>query len=204
MDNEKLNSLVTLYQTDRNDETFEELYAIVVTNWRRLDTVAKSVRSNEAEILATYEDELMKCIDVYDGRGDFINLLNRYIWRKRRRIYTKQNTLYKRETLWRHEEGAEEDTAYAFQIPDDFILEEQIIAKKRADQRQLIDSLLNDADDTTTAIVATFLAHPKPTATAIAKELGVHHSKVTRALTRLAAKFSTKQYGDYTDYLIAL
>jgi hypothetical protein len=87
---------------------------------------------------------------------------------------------------------------------DDFNLEEQIIAKKKADQRQLIDSLLNGADETTTAIVATFLAHPKPTATAIAKELGVHHSKVTRALNRLAGKFSTKQFGDYHDFLVAL
>jgi DNA-binding IclR family transcriptional regulator len=68
----------------------------------------------------------------------------------------------------------------------------------------LIDSLLNGADTTTTAIVEAFLAHPKPTATAIAKELGYHHSKVTRALNRLAGKFSTKQFGDYSDYLIAL
>jgi DNA-binding MarR family transcriptional regulator len=68
----------------------------------------------------------------------------------------------------------------------------------------LIDSLLKNADETTTAIVATFLAHPKPTATAIAKELGLDHKQVTRALNRLAGKFSTKQYGDYHEYLVAL
>jgi hypothetical protein len=203
MDNEKLNSLVTLYRTDRNDETFEELYTIVVTNWRRLDTVAKSVRSNEADILATYEDELMKCIDVYDGRGDFINLLNRYIWRKRRRIYTKKITLYKFESYEIDREDDDEGLATS-EIKDEFNLEEHVIAKKRADQLALIDSLLKNADATTIGVVEAFLAHPKPTATAIAKELGVHHSKVTRALNRLAGKFSTKQFGNYEDYLIAL
>jgi hypothetical protein len=201
MNNEQLNNLVVSYQSERLDDQFVLIYEMVTKNWRNLKTVAKSVRASEAEMLALYEDELLKCIEVYDSRGDFINLLNRYIWRKRRRVYSKKNTLYKYEV---YEIDREDDEAANFEIADEFNLEEQIIAKKKADQRQLIDSLLNDADETTTAIVATFLAHPKPTATAIAKELGVHHSKVTRALNRLAGKFSTKQFGDYHDYLVAL
>jgi DNA-directed RNA polymerase specialized sigma24 family protein len=204
LNNAKLNKLVQDYQNDRSDATFAQLYEMVSPNWRSLDTVGKSVKASGAEILAAYEDTLLNCIESYDGRTDFINLLNRSIRFKRSDIYRKKKRLSEFETLWRHEEGNEEGSAYEFEIKDDFNLEEQIIAKKKADQRMLIDSLLKGADETTTAIVETFLQHPKPTATAIAKELGVHHSKVLRTLNRLAGKFSTKQYGDYHDYLIAL
>jgi hypothetical protein len=204
LDSQKLNNLVTEYQATRKDETFTEIYATVSKNWRSLHTVARSVNSNEAEILATYEDVLMECIDVYDGRGDFVNLLNRYIWRRRHDIYKVNKARNKYHRIIPERENEDGSTAATYELEDEFNLEEYITAKKKADQRQLIDSLLNGADETTTAIVEAFLAHPKPTATAIAKELGYHHSKVTRALNRLAGKFSTKQHGDYRDYLIAL
>jgi hypothetical protein len=204
MSNEKLNQLVTKYQADRNDETFRELYEWVSTNWRSLEMVGKSVMSNGAEMLAAYEDSLMNCIEVYDGRGDFINLLNRYIWRKRNDIYKVNKARKKYHAELRTVENEDGSAAATYELADEFNLEEYVTAKKKADQRQLIDSLLNGADESTTAIVETFLSHPKPTATAIAKELGVHHSKVTRALNRLAGKFDTKQFGSHRDYLVAL
>lgn len=200
---QQINNLVTRYQYERTDESFAELYAAVSRNWRNLGTVAKSIRATEAETLAAYEDCLLKCIEVFDANlgHDFENLLNRYIWRERRGIYRKKQTLYKLETPIEHTNDPE---AATFEPADEFNLEDSIIAKKKADQRQLIDSLLSDADESTTAIVETFLSHPKPTATAIARELGVHHSKVTRALSRLAAKFDSKQFGSHQDYLVAL
>ncbi|AZU61027.1 hypothetical protein [Neobacillus mesonae] len=200
MNNEKLNSLVTQYQSDRSDETFAELYGIVSQSWRSLHTVACSVLSNESDIRASYEDTLLTCIEVYDGRGNFINLLNRSIWRKRNDIYKVAKGRKKYEAII----DDDDSTAATFEPADDFNLEEHVTAKKKADQRQLIDFLLEGADANTTAIVNAFLNHPKPTATAIAKELGCHHSKVLRALNRLAAKFNTKQFGDHRDYLVAL
>ena len=203
MNNQQLNNLVLKYQSDRCDETFTQLYEMVSANWRSLETVGKSVRASKAEIIAAYEDCLLNCIKYYDGRGDFINLLNRSIWKKRRDLYKRKKYQHEHEVYAAPVEN-DDGSEVAFEIADEFNLEDFITAKKKADQRQLIDSLLNGADETTTAIVATFLAHPKPTATAIAKELGVHHSKVTRALNRLAGKFSTKQFGNYHDYLVAL
>jgi DNA-directed RNA polymerase specialized sigma24 family protein len=204
MNNEQLNNLVMDYQNDRSDETFAKLYEMIATNWRSLETVGKSVKASGAEILAAYEDTLLSCIEKYDGRADFINLLNRSIRFKRSDIYRKKKRLSEFEVYAKPTENEDGSEPASFEIADEFRIEDYITAKKKADQRQLIDSLLNGADETTTAIVATFLAHPKPTATAIAKELGVHHSKVTRALNRLASKFSTKQFGDYHDYLVAL
>jgi DNA-directed RNA polymerase specialized sigma24 family protein len=204
MNNEKLNKLVLDYRDTRNEETFEKIYEIVSANWKGLETIGKSIRASGAEILAMYQDTLLSCIEIFDGRADFIHLLNRSLRYKRIDTYRRKKRLSEFEVFMKPLENDEGSEAATYEFADEFNLEDYITAKKKADQRQLIDSLLNGADETTTAIVATFLAHPKPTATAIAKELGVHHSKVIRALTRLAAKYSTKQYGDFSDYLIAL
>jgi DNA-directed RNA polymerase specialized sigma24 family protein len=204
MNNQQLNNLVLDYRNNSNEETFEQIYAKVSQTWKGLDTVGKSVKASGSEILAAYQDTLMNCIEIYDGRADFTHLLNRSIRFKRSDIYRKKKRLSEFEVFATPIENDEGSEAANFEIADEFNLEDFITAKKKADQRQLIDSLLNGADDTTTAIVEAFLAHPKPTATAIAKELGYHHSKVTRALNRLAGKFSTKQFGDYHDYLVAL
>jgi hypothetical protein len=204
MNNEKLNGLVTKYQTDRSEETFAEIYSIVSSTWRNLDAVGKSVYSNASEMLATYEDMLLACIEVYDGSGNFSHLLNRYIWRKRNDIYkvNKARRKYMADiTPLVNDDGSE---AATYEPEDDFLIEDYLTAKKKADQRQLIDFLLTGADETTTAIVETFLQHPKPTPTAIGKVLGIHHSVVIRKLERLAGKFDARQFGDYSDYLVAL
>jgi hypothetical protein len=203
MNSQQLNNLVIKYRSDRSDETFAQIYAMVSTNWRSLETVGKSVKASGAEVLALYEDTLLRCIEAHKT-GDFEHFLNQSIKRRRTDIYRKKKRLTEFEVFAAPVENEDGSEAANFEIADEFNLEAHITAKKKADQRQLIDSLLNGADAKTTAIVEAFLAHPKPTATAIAKELGYHHSKVTRALNRLAGKFSTKQFGDYHDYLVAL
>ena len=206
MNDIKLNSLVIDFQSTRNEETFRSIYKIVSKGWVNLETVAKSIRSNKADVLAVYEDELMKCTEIYDRRTNFINLLNRYIWRKRRRLYTKMITRNKFEQL----EHVREDGAATSlnEISCDFVLEEEVInsinAKRKADQRQLIDFLVCGENERTTSIVQTFLSTDLKSPTAIGKHLGLDHKQITRALKKLASKFDTKQFGDYHDYLVAL
>jgi hypothetical protein len=202
LNNLKLNNAVLEFQRSRSDESYAVIHEATIEKVnRKLEKIASSVRSNYPDTRALYEDVLMRCIERFDGKSDFSHFFNAAVALERRGFNRKNVKRYNREVF---SVDDDDEKAATFEIKDDFLIEEYIVQKKRADQRQLIDSLLNDADDTTTAIVATFLAHPKPTATAIAKELGVHHSKVTRALNRLSAKFSTKQFGDYHDYLVAL
>jgi DNA-directed RNA polymerase specialized sigma24 family protein len=204
MNKQQLNKLVLDYRNDRSDETFAQIYVRVSINWRNLRAVGKSALADESEITAVYEDTLLRCLDIWNPVGDFEHFLNQSIKRRRSDIYRKKKRLSEFEVFAAPVENEDGSEAANFEIADKFNLEEHITAKKKADQRQLISSLLNGADETTTAIVEAFLAHPKPTATAIAKELGYHHSKVTRALNRLAGKFSTKQFGNHRDYLVAL
>jgi DNA-directed RNA polymerase specialized sigma24 family protein len=204
MNSQQLNNLVNKYQSDRSDETFAQIYAMVSTNWRNLRAVGKSVLADEAEITAVYEDALLRCLDIWNPVGDFEHFLNQSIKRRRSDIYRKKKRLSEFEVFAAPVENEDGSEAANFEIEDEFNLEDHITAKKRAHQRQLIDSLLNGADAKTTAIVEAFLASEKPTPTAIGEALGLHHSTVIRTLKRLAGKFDSKQYGDHSDYLVAL
>jgi hypothetical protein len=203
MNKQQLNKLVLDYRNDRSDETFAQIYAMVSTNWRSLETVSKSVKASGAEVLALYEDTLLRCIEVHKT-GDFEHFLNQSIKRRRTDIYRKKKRLSEFEVFAAPVENEDGSEAANFEIADEFNLEDYVLKKKRADQRKLIDHLLNGADAKTTAIVEAFLASEKPTPTAIGEALGLHHSTVIRTLKRLAGKFDSKQFGNHRDYLVAL
>ena len=196
---------VAAYLATGDQTIFEALYDEMVAKYRRqLDGWAATTSEvTSHEITEIFEDTLIKTIEtIEDAGGDFDKLFHRSLYNR------YKSELRKLQTQRKHEQYAkvEREDEVAFEIADDIDIEQTVLnpAKKKADQRQLIDFLLSGADATTTAIVEAFLAHPKPTATAIANQLGYHHTKVTRALNRLAAKFNTKQFGDYRDYLVAL
>lgn len=89
---------------------------------------------------------------------------------------------------------------------DDAIYSE---AKKRADQRQLIDSLCDptQVDYDTVRAVSSFRevnadgSLRYDSVTALAKALGMHHEVVKRKFRRLASRYDANRYGDYREYL---
>ncbi|MRX54653.1 hypothetical protein GJU41_11785 [Bacillus idriensis] len=199
---QKLNNLVVSFKASRKDETFNEIHAIVIgSNFRKYEKIGESLRSDGHEALALYEDTLIRCIESYDGARDFENYFNLCVKSKRSNLYRNKKL---RNSYEDYSVNDSDENAATFEIVDSFDLEEYALSTKKTDQLALIGFLVEGADATTKAIVEAFLHHPNPTATAIANEFGFHHSKVTRALNRLAAKFSTKQYGNYHDYLVAL
>ena len=205
MNNSELNSLVVSYQTDRNDDTFTKIYEIIANTWTNLEKVAKSVRADIYEITALYEDVLLKCIDKYDGKTDFIRFYRHCLTRARADLYKYKKLRYESE-IKECEINANDEMDFERLINSANDVDSTaatVLETKRADQRQLIDFLLSGADATTTAIVEAFLSEKKPTPTAIGKKLGLHHSTVLRKLTRLASKYDSKKFGDYRDFLVA-
>jgi len=166
------------------------------------------MKSDAHDVRAVFDDTLLNAITKFkaDSGHDFIRYF-KSSWRRRRaNLYNKTKKVRENEVYEREIEGYEsdfEDNNFA-SISDSITVEDKVFKTKEADQWKLIDYLVRGENERTTAIVQTFLTHPKPTATAIAKELGLDHKQVSRALTRPQAKYSTKQFGDYTDYLIAL
>jgi DNA-directed RNA polymerase specialized sigma24 family protein len=201
MDNKKLNNLVIAYQVSKDEATFNEIYNEVITkNVRSFGTIGKSIRADEHETLALYEDTLLRCIGKYDGTADFQNYFNRCVVRSRTDLFRKTSRRHDNEDIY----GALDNDDESLEIASDYDLENHVLQTKEADQRQLIDFLTTNSDETTKAIVEAYRTQPRSSALAIAKGLGLHHMKVSRKLEKLASTFDEKQFGSHRDYLVAL
>lgn len=201
-----INRQAAEYISGKEDAVLSELYRDLRTEYLPKLTYWSKTTSmtNIHDMMTLFDDELLSAIkDIEAKGGDFVKLFHLKLTNRYKSLLRK---ITKRRSFEVYEKANEDDEAATsrFEIADEFNLEETVIAKKKADQLALIDSLLIGADEITIGVVRTFLNHPKPTATAIAKELGVHHTKVIRALNRLAGKFNSKQHGDFRDYLVAL
>lgn len=211
---EKLNDLVRQYQSDKLDATFTEIYLIISERWSgKTEITANTLMVDELDLLASYDDTIMKAIDTYDASsGDFENYFTFLLKNRRHDLYRRARTIRKHEVkppIIKDESDATTfDRVYAEQ--GEVIngsLTELIEQKKETDQRQLIDSLLDPdkvIDSQTTTIVYEVLNDDtlgKFRPTTIAKKLNVHHSVVSRKLHRLRKNYDSSRFGDYRDYL---
>jgi hypothetical protein len=203
-----INHLVTQYNEGKDEAQLAPIYRSLLAEYQtKLDYwTATTLMAGSHEMQELFDDVFMKSLEVIGNNGgDFVKLFhlslgNRYKDLLRKLIVRRKYEQYETD-------NGDEDSAKVEigtdSSAEDYVIE-NITAKQKDDQRQLIDFLVRGENERTTAIVQSFLNHPKPTATAIAKELGLDHKQVSRALNRLAGKFSTKQFGDYHDYLVAL
>jgi hypothetical protein len=203
-----INEMVAKYHVTRDEDQLTEIYCNLLAEYRaKLDYwAATTYMSGSHEMQSLFNDAVLSALkDIEADGGDFVKLFHLKITRRYKTLL-RDLTVRRKHEQYEIDNG-DEDSAKV-EIGSDSSAEEYVIekftAKQKDDQRQLIDFLVRGENERTTAIVQTFLNHPKPTATAIAKELGLDHKQVSRALKSLAGKFSTKQFGDYTDYLIAL
>jgi hypothetical protein len=204
LENQQLNNLVVKYQADQSDDTFTEIYRWAIGDIHKMSvTIGKSISASSEEVIAIYEDTLMKCVERFDGRGNFQNYFNASVVRERAKILRNKRTSARYETLLPKKSNDESSEA-TFDISDDFDLEQTVVQTKKADQRQLISFLLKDSDATTKAIVEAYMTLPKANPLAVEKATGICRKKVSRRLEKLASKFDTKQFGEYQDYLVAL
>jgi hypothetical protein len=99
----------------------------------------------------------------------------------------------------------ENDEEKSYEIIDEFILEDYVIDREQtktdADKRQLINALLEDADDLTTAIVNEILSTDSLNLRLIGRTLGTNHVKVMRRLEKLKRNYDANRFGDINNYL---
>jgi DNA-directed RNA polymerase specialized sigma24 family protein len=206
-----INQLVEKFATTKDEQDLNEAYRSLLNEYQaKLNYWASttSFLAGNHETQELFDEAFMKVLDkITTTGGDFVKLFNVALHNRFKSLLRKLKVRRAHEDYDFDKSSADPEAA-TYELADDFNLEEKVITdltgKKKADQRQLIDSFLDGADADTTAIVNAFLTHPKPTATAIAKELGVHHSKVLRNFEKLGGTFDYKQFGDYRDYLFAI
>lgn len=205
-----INEMVNDYLRTGDDFIFTDLYTSLSEVYRdKLRYWSTSTyMATEHDITGLFHDVIQKVLKSLRDNvgGDFVKLFAVSLKNEYNSLLRKLRTRRKYELYDGPNSDDDSNTTMFDNIEDDFKLEDQVIKKKEADQRQLIDFLVDPdkvIDETTTTIVETFLVSDKPTPTTIGKKLGLHHSTVIRKLGRLAKRYDEKQFGNYQDYLLA-
>jgi hypothetical protein len=206
-----INQLVNEYNLEKDQTILEECYTQLVKEYRRwIDFRSKNTfMANNHDITAIFDDVFLGVLsDIEEKGGDFVKLFQLRLGSRYNSFLRKLVKKRDKEKLIISAVKNGEEEAATFEIADELNLAEEVTerlsGKKKNDQRMLIEFLVSGENERTTAIVQTYLSTELKSPTAIGKQLGLDHKQVTRALNRLAGKFSTKQFGDYNDYLIAL
>ncbi|KZE04161.1 hypothetical protein B4117_4331 [Bacillus mycoides] len=206
-----INEMANGYLRTGDDFIFTDLYTSLSEVYRdKLRYWGTSTyMATEHDIIGLFHDVIQKVLKSLrnNAGGDFVKLFAVSLKNEYNSLLRKLRTRRKYELYDGPNSDEEENTAMFETIADEFDLEEHVIKKKEADQRELIDFLADPEqvnDETTTAIVESFITNDGPTTpTAIGKKLGLHHSTVIRKIERLAKRFDERQFGNYRDYLLA-
>jgi DNA-directed RNA polymerase specialized sigma24 family protein len=202
-----LNTLATEYFKCRSEEAFNAIYRYVTSNWaHQITKDARSLNVPEPDMRALYEDALMDVID--KERDDFKSYLIQAI-RNRKRDLRKHSLRkirdYRREYL---EHGLPEldDEKPGFQFADDYVLEEEAIARvqREREQSKIISALFNNTDD---VICIKMLQAAKTiddiNTNSLGKAIGVTRKVIELRFKRLQDDFDRLDCGNIRDYLTA-
>lgn len=209
MTKEKLNSLALQYRDTRSNSIFEEIYNEVSPVWERsVQSDAAVAGVDERDMWALYEDVLLKVIEAFDPKkSDLEHFLNSSLANAKRDLRKEKGRLYRRELFGIMKgHGADEESAATldFESSTDIPEEDAVFSvQRKRDQRQLISFLVAQAGDDFTEKVISLLPSYDFSVTALGKALGVHHSKVARAIKRLSRYYDEQKFGDVRDYLTA-
>ncbi|MGG0624851.1 hypothetical protein [Bacillus altitudinis] len=169
-----IDALVIEYRETKNELVFNELYRELIDKQRKkFSTIARSINSNEADVIALYEDILMKCIEKWDGIRPFEHLYKFSMKRARANVYRNQSVRRNKETIVDPQDVGADKTAGA-------TTEEAYIQNETM---RIFKDLIED--EITLKIVETFLQSDKPSYTEISRMTGVNRWSVPRILKRL-------------------
>lgn len=202
----QLNIKADTYYANRCDHTLRELYDEAVNTfrrWHRTQTI--SLRKGDEHDADTYFDDTFLKLCQRDDIQDFGKTFSRALNVGRLKIGRNNGRRQKRYSLTVDESRENEDGSHTpiCEIISELSAELTFIEnKKRADQLQLIDSLVNDpskVDCETKLIASQFREYDS--ITALSKALGMHHEYVKRKLRKLARHYDANRFGSHRDYL---
>ncbi|MDR4198282.1 sigma-70 family RNA polymerase sigma factor [Bacillus altitudinis] len=169
-----IDALVIEYRETKNELVFNEIYRELIDKQRKkFSTIARSINSNEADVIALYEDILMKCVEKWDGIRPFEHLYKFSIKRARANVYRNQSVRRNKESIVDPQDVGADKTAGA-------TTEEAYIQNETL---RIFKDMIED--EITLKIVETFLQLDKPSYAEISRLTGVNRWSVTRILKRL-------------------
>lgn len=147
-------------------------------------------------------EEFSKKYDGYDGRISFEAYIKPILHQCSQRVAARKERKFYDNVI--HVDSlVDEDGIAVFEFADKNTAEDVAIKRieKSPDKLLLIRALTSKADEFTVAAVNLILEKPNASMRSIAEEMGVHHSKVTRCISRLAKNYDSKRFGDVSQYL---
>ncbi|EMT54762.1 hypothetical protein I532_04120 [Brevibacillus borstelensis AK1] len=188
--------LIRKYQRTKCQTLFAEVYRKLRDHLSdKLQYDIRTMGIDPHEVEAVYDDVIFDLVTNYqESKGSFAGLFYTRLKSRKIDLLRKHGRIHETVSL---------DDANVETMSEDFNREhtptpEEVVIKKR-DQRQLISFLATGQSDFTVQVLA--LLSKCSTPTALAKELGVHHSKVSRALDKLRNRYDANRFGRIQDYL---
>jgi DNA-directed RNA polymerase specialized sigma24 family protein len=201
-----LSLLISNYQKCGSDESFTKIYNFVSSTFpKKIRSLAERYKLDELDVESVINLKLFEVVKNFDrAKGEFMKQLNTAVKFGCIDLLRKD---IKREEI--NETGLtanlpeEESISFIESLTplDNLVTTEEIaianIQKKR-DQRQLIATLLCNADDDTRQSASAYMM--TGSYGEAAKLLGTNKMKVSRHVKRLSFHFDGNQNGDYRDY----
>lgn len=186
-----MDNLATEYQRTNDESVFRELYDLASANWPTLiPKLARKYYLDESDVCHVANVKLFELSRAYDRtKGSFANMLGQAIRRGCIDLIRKNKR--------RDAEYLTDNYSLIEPFTDTCNAETECIEylQKKYDQRQLVEALLEHADDYTRQCVSAYLAE-NDSYTNAAKRLGTTRKTVRRRITSLARHFD----GEYHDY----
>ncbi|MFS0562571.1 hypothetical protein AB1K91_17735 [Terribacillus sp. 179-K 1B1 HS] len=205
-----INDLVLLYQKERNEIHFNEVYRYASGKLKKtLESVSRRHRIDRSDLHAAFDDAILSSVENYKEGSDYENLLMFSAKNKIRDRIRRTSTLEKYFTFI--ESFEEESDAATFdrlhysqgstERSSEDIYEEK---EKELNQRQLIKSLIESAEnDLPAKVVKIVLRESSYSPTAIGAELGILKQSVPKQLAKLKKAYNPSKFGPLADLMHA-
>src|SRR5699024_2738375 len=166
-----LKELVIEYQKTGSEEFIRRVHDEVHQGGRLSDKLSMQYDLDKSDVESMINEKILVILETYDGIGNCRNMFSSY-------IRNGCLDLYKSRRRYLEHEADE--------------------IRKRLDQRQLIKSLLNEADDSTKMTVSAFL--DANSYRDVAKRLGICHKTAKARIRRLERRYNESIFGSCHDY----
>lgn len=208
MNNENLIRLIDDFQTNKNQNAFNQVFEsfqLLVRNLAR--KYGRNCPILFDEITSELHERIWKVVEKFDASKtrDVISHFKIHLSRAAIDVTRQRNGSYVKRRI--PIDTTTEESAATFESGESIQIEEYVISrldgeiKTDQDKRQLIEALTKNSDALTTAIVKEHLSSEQPSARQIGRKLGVHHYTVTREIRKLSKNYDATQYGELNAFL---
>ena len=199
-----VNNKIIEYQKTKDEQLFYKIYYLIHQGGKLANSFARRYRLDTSDVESIINDKLMSLIDTHDpSRGKFTSEL--YVAIKfgcidllRKKIAEDE---FLEDVMIEDDEGEQNEVYEITEVaPTTSELETHSSYIIRSEQRQLIASLLEKADEPTKLTISAFLQ--SDSFREAAKQLGVCHKTVAARIRRISRNFNPKEFGNHYDYFL--